>query len=142
MRMRKIPNKTLLDALMDSTAESIIVKPAGEARQDTGMNYPDPDALVANLRARAQLRIEAARRKVLERARAQLVAVQGQPTESRFSLTTKELKSRIRELLARIPGEADGLTLAFRNGEAMSDSDMVTLLEDLEELERLDQRKE
>ena len=136
-------NSAMLNELLDAAADAVMASSDSEILEEARQIYSDPDARVQDLRAMAIERIASAKRQRLLRARAELDATPERNTRVTKPAWTQELRSRINALLPNPSSMEDRLTLAFRNGEQMSDADLESLLEDLEELaERLDKKEE
>jgi hypothetical protein len=92
----------------------------------------DPAAKAQELRSSALAMVRAAKRRKLEEARARLEgAGKGfNPPAKRPSI--EEIKQRFQEILQG--GSANGLAIAFRNGQQQSEADWETLWDDLVEL--------
>jgi hypothetical protein len=98
----------------------------------------DPAAKASELRSSALARIRQAKRERLTRARESYEKKsQALTASTRPPLT--EIKRRIQRAIQG--GGANGLSLAFRNGQTLSDSDWEGLWDDMEEMGLLDDGK-
>jgi hypothetical protein len=92
----------------------------------------DPNAKAQELRASALSIVRAAKRRKLEAARARLEGVeQGFKTPAKRP-SIAEIKRRFQEILRG--GSANGLAIAFREGQQQSDADWESLWDDLVDL--------
>lgn len=92
----------------------------------------DPAAKAQELRASALAMVNAAKRRRLEAARARLEGeAQGFKTPAKRP-PIEEIKRRLQTILQG--GGANGLAIAFRNGQQQSEADWETLWDDLVEL--------
>lgn len=139
---KKKPNSDLLDALLDAASDAVMASSDAEILAESKQEYPDPAARVKELRAMAAERIIASKKQRLSLARKALDAAQSQVQGLTKALTSEEMRARIQRLLPGSSSAGDWLTLAFRKGEDMSDADMQSLLEDLEDLARLNKKDE
>ena len=122
-RMRAIERAMAEDILAMSDEEIL-----AEARGD-GV---DTAAKAQELRASALAMVNAAKRRRLEAARARLEGeAQGFKTPAKRP-PIEEIKRRLQAILQG--GGANGLAIAFRNGQQQSEADWETLWDDLVEL--------
>lgn len=126
--------KEVLDALLDQAVDATFETSDADILAEAKQEYANPSAHVAELRAMAAEKMALAKKSRLSTARAALDAATGQVQSMVQQLSLPELRARIQSLLPGTASAEDRLTLAFRNGEDMSEADLQSLLEDLEEL--------
>jgi hypothetical protein len=133
--MTRMPDdaREALRRLADALAEETLNAPDDEVLQDAAEIYGDTDKLAAEmLRLFEQTASEQGKAR-LAAARAAIAASRrrssGQPR-----LDPTETRRRLQLALATDPEAARRLTVAARKGEGLSDEDVYSMLEDLEEL--------
>lgn len=128
-------NRETLYALLDAASDAVLAASDEEILREAKQEHADPKSRVAQLRALADSNIILARKHRLALARKTLdMAVNRQSVVFSTGLTLAQMQARVSELLSRNFGTQNRLTLAFRNGEEMSEADIASLLEDLEAL--------
>jgi len=121
-----------MKAIERAMAEDILTMSDKEILAEAREEGIDPSAKAQELRASALAMVQAAKRRRLEAARARL-----EGEEKGFKTPAKrppleEIKRRFQEILQG--GSANGLAIAFRNGQQQSEEDWETLWDDLVEL--------
>lgn len=120
----------LLDALIDEDQPTS----QNEVWDDIIANGGDPKKIAADLREMALGLVMRSRKARLDRAREQWrqQAIRQSPVSHR---QPARIRDRLRELVARNASFANGrVALAFRNGITQSDSDLLSLWQDLIDL--------
>ncbi len=125
-----------LQAVIDAVEESILNASDEELAEDIRQEGREPEAPAANVQRLIAGQIKAQRQKKLQAAKAGYAARGKQRRSGRLSRLTNpaERRALLQQVLSRPEGIPDGLTMAFREGRAMSDNDVTGLLEDLDEL--------
>lgn len=116
---------TLVKDILDASDEDIIL----EARED-GAN---PDVIAERTRAIFERSVAARAKSRLASAKA-AVAANRQRSSQVISLDLGAARKRLERLMATNPEATKVLTLAARKGATPSDDDVLSMLEDLEEL--------
>lgn len=135
--IKKNPASEQLERIEDALTEAILNSSEAELREDMKARGEDPDKCLAeidSLIARANA-VSAERR--FERAKSELQdwrAGKGKVVEFDRDAT----RARFEKMRASDPELASKMLMAARNGQALSDSDIEGMLEDLARLERLD----
>ncbi|MCB2009561.1 MAG: hypothetical protein KDF64_02955 [Geminicoccaceae bacterium] len=119
----------LADALVEDLLETSDQDILAEVREDND----DPSAIAANMRAMFEKTVASAGKARLAAARSAIVQDR-QRSAVVISLDPAEARRRLERIVANDPETARKLTLAARKGEGLSDSDVLSMLEDLEEL--------
>ncbi|MBL8517571.1 MAG: hypothetical protein SF172_04425 [Burkholderiales bacterium] len=128
----------MLDAASDAVMETSDQDILAEAK----LRHENPAARAAHLRKAISASIANAKRQRLASARAAIDGARedasgiGSYAIQRMRSIT-QMQERIAELLKQFPPQDSRLTLAFRNGEEMTQEDTASLLEDLEALARM-----
>jgi hypothetical protein len=124
----------ILKNLIDVLSDAAMAQPDDEIIAQAVTEHGNVEAHVASLKAALAARLAAKRKDRLVRARAALnhaSAVSGRQSRRR---PLPELKETARALFAQRSDLPERLTVAFRSGEAMSDDDWSSLIDDLVEL--------
>lgn len=122
-----------LRRLADALAEDILNAPDEQVLADAAEIYGDTDKLAADmLRLFEQTASEQSKAK-LAAARAAIAADRRRPARA-ARLDPAEARRRLQRLLSADPETARKLTLAAHKGEALSDDDVYSMLEDFEDL--------
>ena len=135
-------NRKKLIALLDAASDAVMETSDQDILAEAKLRHENPAARAAHLRKAITDGIAGAKRQRLANARA---AIDGANEDSaavnRFAMQGRrsiaQMQARIAELVKLFPPEDSRLTLAFRNGEDMTEDDTASLLEDLEELARM-----
>jgi hypothetical protein len=131
-----------LNALLDAASDAVMETSDADILAEAKLRHEDPSARLAQLRKMASDRISVTKRQRLANARAAIDAAAEATSRATTPLvaaqrSAAQMRVRIGELLQQFAPQDTRLTLAFRNGEDMSDDDTASLLEDLEALARL-----
>jgi hypothetical protein len=135
-------NRKKLIALLDAASDAVMETSDQDILAEAKLRHENPAARAAHLRKAITDRIVSAKRQRLANARAAIDgANEDSATISSFALQGRrsiaQMQARIAELLKLFPPADSRLTLAFRNGEEMTEEDTASLLEDLEALARV-----
>lgn len=124
-----------LRAVLDSAAESIIKASEENILDDVRSEGSDPQRLADEVRGLIQLSVKARGQKRLRAARGALnrdrKAVASRVVLHSIPKDPNERRFLLDRLIAQRADLPQALTLAFREGEAMTDDDDVSILEDL-----------
>lgn len=120
----------LADALVEDLLEVSDQDILAEVREDND----DPAAIAASMRAMFEKTVASAGKARLAAAKSALVRDRQRPAVV-ITLDPAEARRRLERIIANDPETARKLTLAARKGEGLSDSDVLSMLEDFEELE-------
>ncbi len=125
-------------ALTEAVMDDVLATPDDQILSESAEDGIDPAATAARMRTTALAKLREAKRARLAKARETYKqAAQRTAPTSRPSL--EEMRRRAMEL---IRGGAGGtLALAFRNGQKLTDADLESLWDDLQELGLLDDGK-
>lgn len=125
-----------LQAVIDAVEESILNASDEELAEDIRLEGREPKAVAADVQRLIAGQIKAQRQQKLRAAKAGYAAHGKQRRSSRLSQLTNpaERRALLQQVLSRPEGIPDSLTMAFREGRAMSDNDVAGLLEDLDQL--------
>jgi len=135
-------NRKKLIALLDAASDAVMETSDQDILAEAKLRHENPAARAEHLRKAITDRIASAKRQRLANARAAIDgANEDSSTISSFAMQGRrsiaQMQARIAELVKLFPPEDSRLTLAFRNGEDMTEDDTASLLEDLEELARM-----
>lgn len=131
-----------LNFLLDAASDAAMAMSDSEILDEAVQDHADPKARVTQLRALAAENVALAKKRRLARARNALDSAKNPPVATSGGIQAlTQMRTRISELLAQNFGSQNKLTLAFRNGEEMSETDIASLLEDLEELAARQQKE-
>jgi hypothetical protein len=136
MSAKKPTAREELERIEDALAESILQAAGRTVREEITAAGGDPDALIARIDAAiASARGKAARAR-LEGARGELAAWRAKGG-SASAVEREAARARLQRLRS---GDAanEGMMMAARKGEGLSEKDAEGLVEDLAELERLE----
>jgi hypothetical protein len=122
-----------LRRLADALAEDILNAPDQQVLEDAAEIYGDPNQLAQNMRALFERTVAEQGKARLAAARAAIDAERNPPAAAR-RLDPAAARRRLKRALAADPATARKLTLAARKGQGLSDEDVRSMLEDLEEL--------
>lgn len=133
MTGKKTPLEHVEDAIIDSILQ-LSGDQLDEELRDIGL---DPEEAIAKVDAAIQRGIFNAGKANLTRAQAQLALVKSSLTSAspNANASTRERFEKIRNGKA---DEAEPIMMAARKGEDLSEKDIEGILEDLEELDRLE----
>jgi hypothetical protein len=129
-----------LNALLEAASDAVMAASDDEILAEAKQDHANPEARVAALRKMATERIAVAKRQRLAQARRAFDAARNPLSDATLARTVAQMQARIGELLSQYVAPENRLTLAFRNGEALSEADTASLLEDLEALAKLQHR--
>lgn len=122
--------EAVMDDIMEATDEQILAEAAEEGIE--------PASVAEQMRSTTLARLRKIKRSRLEKARtAYQQEAKRQPIKVRPSLD--EMRRRVMELIRG--GAGKDLSLAFRKGKELTDSDLESLWDDLHELGLLDDGK-
>jgi hypothetical protein len=122
-----------LRRLAESLAEDVLNAPDNEILEDAAESYGDPDKLAADMLRLFDKTVTEEGKARLAAARAAVAADRGR-TARVARLDPAEARRRLQQAITADPETARKLTLAARKGEGLSDNDVQSMLEDLEEL--------
>lgn len=127
--------RAALDRLADAFVDDIFQASDEEILAEFTESHGDPAKSAADMRALFEKTVLATNKRRLKAAQASVAAsralARGMPTAPAINIA--EARQRLRRILAS--GTADvKLTLAARNEDELSDSDVLGMLEDLQEL--------
>lgn len=131
-----------LNALLDAASDAAMATSDAEILAEARLEYAAHDARIDDLRNMVNERIVIAKKQRLIAARQKIDAASvGKTMVTSVVGKMSEMRARAAELLASVAAPETKMTVAFRNGEEMSEPDMASLIEDLEILVTM-QRKE
>lgn len=119
-------DKELLDALLDAELEALLEANDDAILAEAAELHPDPAAVIARLRGIMTTAATQAGKARLAKARATLDQQDG----SRGKVLTWPVLQK-RNLVARLRQEVKGLTMAARQGQEETESDLDSVIEDL-----------
>ena len=135
-------NRKKLIALLNAASDAVMETSEQDILAEAKLRHENPASRASHLRKAISASIANAKRQRLANARAAIdEAKVDSASTSTFSMPVRrsiaQMQARIAELLKVFPPEDSRMTLAFRNGEDMTEEDTASLLEDLETLARM-----
>lgn len=130
---QKISDETL-KRLAEVLRDEVFAKSDNEILSDAAVRYGNVSEHIASLKAAVALRVTEKRKAKLRSAQLALKLAQSRQSETLSGQPLEQLKELARALFERRTDLPARLTLAFRNGESMSQQDWATLIDDLVEL--------
>ncbi|MEN2989345.1 hypothetical protein WG926_13610 [Tistrella sp. BH-R2-4] len=125
--------RAALDRLADALVEDILSAPDEDILAELRETEGDPERHAADMRARFEKSLIATNKKKLAAARAGVTASRRPVGTPALAIDISAARARLRAALAT-PGVAQRLTLAARKENEMSDTDVLSMLDDLREL--------
>ncbi len=130
-----------LRALLDAVEADILKATDAEIREDILAGGEDSEEIARHMRAIVEGAVAAHRKQKLRAARAAYDTASARRTDAHIPDEPQARRSLLERLIASGVQLPQGLTLAFREGKDMSDSDVETILEDLAALGLLEDKK-
>lgn len=121
-----------LSRLVDVLVEDLLAASEEEVLAEFAETHADPAKNAAEMRALFEKSVLKANKDSLRTAKAGLAASRETPTASKI-VSLETVRARLRRVLATCPSDVK-LTLAARNENELSDTDVLGMLQDLEEL--------
>jgi inactivated superfamily I helicase len=130
---QKITDETL-KRLVEVLRDEVFAKSDNEVLSDAAARFGNVGEHIASLKAAVALRVAEKRKAKLRAAQLALKLAQSRQSETLSGQPLEQLKELARVLFERRTDLPERLTLAFRNGESMSQQDWASLIDDLVEL--------
>jgi hypothetical protein len=124
----------VLSRLVDVLRDEVFAKSDAEILSDGEARFGDVDKHVMTLKAEVAARVAGKRKAKLKAAQAGFREVQSKYAEGATGRSLEHFKELARLLFEQRTDLPEGLTLAFRSGESLSEQDWATLIDDLVEL--------
>lgn len=116
---------SLVDDILNMTDDEILAEVAADGENPKQIAQETKDIFDRAVTACGKAKLAAARKSILSDRQKGFKVIQLDPGSAR---------QRLEDILRQHPETRSKLTLAARNGEGLSDSDVFSMLEDLEEL--------
>jgi hypothetical protein len=126
-----------LIVLLDAASDAVMATSDADISAEVQIEQENPSERVALLQKMLADRIIVAKKQRLASARGKIDDAYQRSFTAIVTHTSAEMRTRINELMSRFVTPETRLTLAFRNGDDMSEADTASLLEDLELLANL-----
>ena len=133
----KYPNLEKLSRLVDDAVEAVLNMTDEEVLEQLGNPSDDPYARVDALKKKVNEQVSVQRRSRLIAARAAIDAEQAAPVVPIRNMSRDQLVDALVSIIEK-HGNTD-LTMAARDGNGMSDEDLASYLEDMQELGYFDE---
>lgn len=125
---------TKASSLLDALIEDAHASSASEIREEIAASGGDPEKIAAQMKQRALGLVLHSRKARLQYARSKLTH-QAPSSSSLSNRQPAKIRDRLRQLVSANQSFASGrVALAFRNGITQSDSDLLSLWQDLIDL--------
>ena len=141
MSKPKSPEETL-NNLADLLCDEVMAKSDADTLAEAALEHKDVRAHADALRGMVAQRLAESRKSRLQHAQQQLLDARRSQNRPLAAGSLSGLKSIVRDIFEKRSGIPERLTLAYRNGESMSDEDWSSLAEDLADLGFLDSNQE